>query len=109
VPVTSAGAELAENVFWHNGADAVKMVPTDESGRFAEGEGLDIEAGRNRIADPRFVDPEGRDYSLRVEAGKSVVPVGVLRHIPFTSDWPVQPMERAYLQFIERVRAEQPG
>jgi hypothetical protein len=97
---------LEQNVFWGNGRPAARFVPPPGED-YKVGKELEIASGDNRVERPPFRDPARDDYSLPPNAFGDAPPAGALDHIPFTSDWPVQDIERAFLRLQQEAESEE--
>lgn len=95
---------LADNVFWENRANAIRVVAMKDR-RGGVGEEIGLQDGLNWVVEPPFRDAAADDYSLTHEVGRKGARAGAPDHISFHSEWPMHPAEQACLEIREARRA----
>lgn len=82
---------LENNLFWANEHDLQK------GGTPGTFEPIALDANAGFVADPQFVAPEAKDFSLKPDSPARQKGIGVADPLAFQSPWPLQPEELAII------------
>jgi len=88
---------FSQNIFWQNQNDADWLRPAGEGMPAERGTIPAVAESGNEQIDPLFADPVAQDFSLQSGSPALAAGIGAAAPPAFTSPWPAQPEESAFV------------